>query len=541
MLLRFYYRLSLALLLFVFSSCSSENKQDFDDTSLHISIGASPQSLDPHVVTGVPGIKVIAALGEPLVTLNLDTLEVEPGAASDWSISDDGLLYTFNLRKDARWSNGDLVTASDFVFTWQRALTPAIAWQYATDYYFIAGAEAYHTGQVSDPNSLGVTALDEHTLEFRLSRPSSVFLKGLTSSQSIPLHKKSLEALGAFDDVGINWTKAGSFISNGPFYLSNWELNQVIELKKNPNYWDAAKVKLESIYVYPIEGEAAEERAFRAGQIQVAHGGRIPVSKIKKYQDNNPENIRIVNAYGTYFYLFNVTQSPFDDVRVRQALAHAIDRESIVKNVTKAGEAIATTLNPPGSAYYNNITPLEYDLEKAKALLAEAGYPNGEGFPVTTLTYNTSELHLKVALAIQQMWKHNLGIDISMENQEWKVFLDTRQNLNFGIARAGSISGVGDPQDFIESYKSDHGMNDTGWVNDEYDAIVNEAVQTMDQNKRYALLAKAEDILLNDMPLIPLYYYAHSYLISEEVKGLKFNPLSRINYKDIYIERSESP
>jgi oligopeptide transport system substrate-binding protein len=531
----------LACLLWI-TSCSHDDTPVEQDTStLKISIGASPQSLDPHVVTGVPGIKVISALGEPLVSLNLETLEVEPGLAKSWHISEDGLHYTFKLREQARWSNGDPVTAEDFVFTWQRAMTPAIGWQYATDYYFIEGAQDYHLGKVTDPNTLGVKASDPTTLEFHLNKPSPVFLKSLTSAQSNPLHKSTLESLGAFDDTGVNWTKPGSYLSNGPFVLQKWELNQVIELVKNPYYWDADNVSLENIHVYPIEGESAEERAFRAGQIQVAHGGRIPVDKIKKYRSEKPQNLRIVNGYATYFYLFNVTKAPFDDVRVRQALAHAIDRESIVKNITKAGEGVATTLNPPVSSYHAHVSPLKYNLEKAKTLLADAGYPNGEGFPASTLIYNTSELHLKVALAIQQMWKQNLGIDITMENQEWKVFLDTRQNLNYDIARAGSVSGIGDPQDFLESYMGGHGMNDTGWRNENFDKLINEAKQTLDEAKRVQILSEAESILLADLPLIPLYYYANSYLVSEEVKGLIFNPLSRINFKDIYIEPHEAP
>ncbi len=539
--MKFYFTFfAITLYILALGSCGKkDNDARLNENALHLSIGASPQSIDPHVVTGVPGIKVLAGLGESLVSLNLETQALEPGAATHWELSEDGLVYTFFLRQDALWSNGEPVSASDFVFAWQRGMTPSVGWQYATDFYFIDGAEAYHTGANQDPNSIGVKAVDDYTLKFKLVRPYPLFLKQLTSEIQIPLHKTSLEQHGKFDDVVSNWTNAGNFVSNGPFYLKTWEINKIIVLEKNPHYWDAQSVKLDKIYLYPIETEAAEERSFRSGQIQFAFGDRIPVDKIAVYREKNPENLKIINTFATYFYLLNVTKAPFDDVRVRQALAHAIDRKAIVTNITKAGEEIAVTLNPPAAGHHAHVKPLEYDVNLAKQLLAEAGFPNGENFPTVSLIYNTADVHRKVALAIQQMWKSNLGINVTLENQEWKVFLNTRQNLDFAIARAGSISSLGDPQDFLESFKSGHGMNNTGWGNSEYDKLMTEASATLNLDTRYQLLAQAENILLEEMPLIPLYYYANSYLIHEDVKGHTFNPLSRINYKDIYIDRTE--
>ena len=523
------------------AACSNDNSdKPLDTSTLTIAIGASPQSLDPHVVTGVPGIHIVSNLGEPLVRLNLDSLAVEPAAAESWQISDDGLRYTFTLRQNARWSNGEPVTAKDFVYAWQRGMMPTVGWQYAVDYYVISGAKAIHTGENSDLNSLGVTALDDYRLQFTLNHPHATFLKDLSSSSTIPLHQTSLEQHGAMDDVTSDWTRAGNYVSNGPFFLQQWDINKIIVLKKNPHYWDADAIKLETVEAYPLETEAAEERAFRAGQIQLGYGGRIPVSKIATYKREAPNNLRIVHSFATYFYLFNVTQPPFDNVKVRQALSHAIDREAIVKNITKAGEGVATTLSPPAAAHFDQIEKLAYNPAKARQLLAEAGYPNGEGFPASALIYNTSDLHRKVALAIQQMWKQTLGVDITLENQEWKVFLNTRQNLNYAIARAGSVSSTGDAQSFLDSYQTGHGMNDTGWANSEYDALVNRAAQTLDKNQRLALLAQAENILLQQAPLAPLYYYANSFLIADEVKNFRFNALSRLQLKGVYIESNET-
>ncbi len=532
--------LALGVVLFLISSCSqNEDDKHVDPTSLHVSLGASPQTLDPHLFSGVPAMHVISALSERLVTLNLDTFEVEPALAEHWEVSEDGLRYEFNLRKDAKWSNGDPVTAQDIVNSFQRAMHPNIGWHFATDFYFIVGAEAFHSGDETDPNTIGVHATDKHTVVFLLERPSPLFLKQLSASNFAPLHKASIEKIGSFFDPATNWTQGGKYVSNGPFMLSSWEINKLIVLTKNPHYRDAASVKLERVLVYPLENELADERAFRSGQVQLVLGGRIPSEKVAGYRKERPNNIVTVNNYATYFYLLNVEHPPLDDVRVRQALAHAIDRHAIVTHITKAGEEVATTLNPPATPNYQQIKKLDYDPELARQLLADAGYPGGEGFPSIPIIYNTAENHRKVALAIQQMWKDNLGIGVSLENQEWKVFLSTRKSHQYAIARAGSISDLGDPLDFLESYKTGHGMNNTGWSNLDYDALVAEAASTIDDEARLRLLTEAENVLLDEMPLIPIYYYAQTFLIADEVKGVKFNALSRFRFQDIYIDTKQ--
>ncbi len=521
-------------------ACSpQEATKKKDEQVLHMSIGASPQSIDPHVVIGSPGIKVLDALCESLLHIDSETYEVGPALASSWEISENGKEYTFTLRPDARWSNGDPVTAEDFVYTWKRSLMPAVGWQYAPDFYAIKGAAAYNKGEHDDFSKVGVEALDKSTLKITLAKPDALLLKQLGQEITCPVNQKAIEAHGTIDDVSSKWTNAGNYITNGPFYLTKWEINQVIVAKKNPHYWDAQNVKLESIHFYPIDTESGEERAFRSGQIQLTHTGVIPAEKVAKYQANEPEKIKILSAYATYFYLFNTTKAPFDNPLVRQALSLVIDRQAIVDNITKAGQTPASALSPITASYNPDFNSEIYNPEKARQLLTEAGFPNGKGFPSFTLIYNTADAHRKIALAIQQMWKTELNIDAQIENQEWKIFLNTRQNLHFDIARGGSLSSLADPQDLLNSYTTGHGMNDTGWSNSEYDELL-EAAKIETGEKRYSLLAEAEKVLLRELPLVPIYYYSHVYLVDPSVKGITFNAIGRLNYKDIHINHNEN-
>ncbi|MFL0804111.1 MAG: peptide ABC transporter substrate-binding protein [Agarilytica sp.] len=522
------------------AACSPNNEIKIsNEHALHISIGSSPQSIDPHVATGEPGIKILNGLCEPLLTLNTKTYLSEPGAAESWDISEDGLIYTFNIRKDARWSNGEKLTAHDFEYTWRRALLPDVGWQYAPDYYAIQGAEDYNLGKTDDFSAVGVKALDETTLQFTLAVPDAIFIKQLSGGTTCPVSKSELEKHGAMNDVTSRWTDAGKYVTNGPFKLIEWEINKILVAERNPYYWDNQNVKLDKVYFHPIETETSQERAFRSGQIQVSHSGRVPAEKIASYQENSPEKIKIVKAYATYFYLFNTTKAPFDNKDIRKALALSIDRNAIVENITKAGEKPASSLSILNETYHPKFNVTLYDPDQARKLLAKAGYPNGKNFPPITLIYNTAESHKKVALAIQQMWKKELGIDTLLENQEWKIFLSTRQELHFDISRAGSSSSIADPQDFLLSYTTGHGMNDTGWSNTEYDKLIRTAAKTVDTAKRFDILAQAEQLLLEEMPLIPLYYYSDSYLVAPSVKDLDLNAIGHINYKDIYIEKAE--
>jgi len=536
-----YLALVLFVLLTLLACSKNEDKKGGSATPeqvLRITIGASPANLDPHQATDVPGLKVVAALMEPLLTTDYQTFEVQPGVAESWEVLEDAMLYRFKIRENAKWSNGDPLTSHDFVYSWQRILSPGLGNQYALDYYAIQNAGAFHRGELKDFSEVGVKAISDKELEFRLEKRDPLFLKRLAVETTSPVHRATVEKFGAIDDPNNPWIRAGNFVGNGPFLLKYWELNQIIEVEKNPHYWDADSIKLQKILFNPAESESVEERLFRAGQIHIAYGGRIPVDKIARYKAEAPEQFVSQPAYATYFYVFNVTKPPFDNVDVRRAFAYAIDKEALTQYVTKNGEPAANALSPISAAYNPPKMPA-FNPELAREHLAKAGFPGGKGFPKVTLTYNTMEMHQAIAVAIQQMWKKELNVDVTLENQEWKVFLNFRENLQHDIARAGSFSTFADPMDFLDSFRSGHGMNDTGWSNAEYDRLIEASGQALTDKERYELLYQAEQILLDQVPLIPLYYYTQSYLIKPEVKGFKFSMADYPSFKGVYLEAKQ--
>lgn len=529
----------LVILLAAIVSCSSktDDKSDLEKTQqvLRMSIGAFPGTIDPHQVTDMPGLKVVVALMESLLVTDYLTFTQHPAVAESWEELEDGTLYRFTLRENAEWSNGETITAEDFVYAWQRILSPGLGNQFALDYYAIKNAGAFHKGEIDDFTQVGVKALSERLLEFRLEKRDPLFLKRLSDARTAPVHRATVQKFGAIDDPNNPWIRAGNYVGNGPFILKRWELNQIIEVEKNPHYWDAEKITLEKVLFNPADSESIEERLFRSGQIDIAFGGRIPVDKIARYKAEAPDVFFSQPAYATYFYLFNVQKPPFDNVDVRKAFSYAIDKNLITQRITKNGEAIANALSPISEAY-KPPQMQEYNPQLAREHLAKAGFPGGKGFPQVALSYNTAEIHQALAVAIQQMWKKELNVDVVLENQEWKVFLDFRQNLQHDIARAGSSSSFADPVDFLDSLRTGHGLNDTGWSNREYDELVESSNQAATQQERYELLYKAEQILLDQLPLIPIFYYNYSLLKSPQVKGFEFNMVNYPVYKGVYLE-----
>lgn len=520
-------------------SCSNDaNKKSNNGEAgqaLHLSIGAFPGSIDPHQVTDLPGVKVVAALMEGLLTTDYQTFTQHPAVAESWEVLEDSTLYRFTLRAEAKWSNGDAIKAQDFVYAWRRILSPGLGNQYALDYYAIKNAAAFHRGEIEDFDEVGVKALSDRLLEFRLERRDPLFLKRLADARTAPVHQATVEKFGTIDDPNNPWIRAGNYVGNGPFILRQWELNQIIIAEKNPHYWDAEKILLQKVMFNPAENESIEERLFRSGQIDIAFGGRIPVDKIARYRADAPDVFFSQPAYATYFYLFNTQKPPFDNVDVRRAFSYAIDKDLLTQRITKNGEAAAYGLSPISDAYQPPQMPA-YNPELARQHLAKAGYPNGAGFPRATLSYNTAELHQALAVAIQQMWKKELNVDVVLENQEWKVFLNFRQNLQHDIARAGSSSSFADPVDFLDSLRTGHGMNDTGWSHPDYDKLVISSNSAETQQERYELLYRAEQILLDQLPLIPIFYYNYSFLKSPKVKGFEFNMVNYPVFKGVYLD-----
>ncbi len=504
---------------------------------LHRNAGSEPQDLDPQTTTGSVESYIQDALFEGLVAWEPDHTDPVPGAAERWDISKDGTVYTFYIRPDAKWSNGDPLTAQDFVFSYQRLFSPALSGPYAYMHYVIKNAEAYTKGEITDFTLVGVKALDEKTLEFTLRAPTPYFLRLVRDRSAYPVHPPTILKFGTLDERNTKWTHTGNLVSNGPFMLEFWQTNRKIKTVKNPHYWDAETVRLNEIHFYPIEDMVSEERAFRTGQLHITK--ETPPDRIKFYRENHPDLIRLDDWLGTYFYEINTTKPPFDDMRVRQALAMSLDRDKIVKYVCKAGERAAYCLTPGDMAGYTSTTKIEYNPEKARKLLAEAGYPNGEGFPKTELLYNTHKAHMSIAEVVQQLWKESLNIDIQLLNMEWKTYLAMKHEHKYDVARASWIGDYIDPSTFLELYITGGGNNNAGWSNEKYDALLMAAGKEMDPAKRNALFQQAEEILINEVPMIPIYYYRNKALVHSAVKNWHHNPLDRHPYKYVYLEADE--
>ena len=501
---------------------------------LHWGNGTEPQSLDPHIATGVPEHHIISALMEGLVLKDSQTLEPKPGVAERWEISEDKLIYTFHLRSDARWSNGDTLDANDFLWSWWRALQPRLGNLYAYMYFPIKNVRAYYNGDITDFSKVGIKALDNLTLQVTLENPTPYFLQLLDHYSTFPVHKETVERFGGADERGTRWTYEGNMVSNGPFKLKKWSINQEIVVEKNQHYYDSESVRLNEIVYYPIENGITEERMFRAGQLHYTND--VPIDKVETYRQINDPALRIHPYLGTYYYRLNTRVPHLKDKQVRRALALAIDRESLTKNILRGGQIPAYAMTPPDTKGYFPPTKLSFNPEKAKKLMASAGYPNGRDFPETEILYNTNEGHRKVAVAIQQMWKTHLNIDIRLTNQEWKVYLDSESRGDYEISRAGWIGDYVDPNNFLDMFICGGGNNRTGWCNKDYDKLIlQDAPREKTDQKRFAIFFEAEELLIDEMPIIPIYTYTSKNLVHSSVQNLDPNILNQASYKDLFL------
>jgi|TARA_B100001094_G_scaffold148053_1_gene143398 oligopeptide transport system substrate-binding protein len=531
---------SVVLILFIVASCSeSINPVDsgLENQIYHHGNGSEPQGLDPHIVTGVPEHHILISLCEGLTIPNPNPNDMNgymAGTAESWSISDDGKEYVFNINKNAKWSNGEPVTADDFVWSWKRILTASLGSQYPDMLYYLEGAYEYHNGLIDDFDQVGIKSIDEHTLQVNLKNPTPFFLGLLSHYSTWPVHKETVLKFGDIDDRNGEWTRPGNFVCNGPFQLKTWELNNKIVVEKNPHYYDASIVQLNEIHYYPVSNVMTEDRMFRAGQLHLT--STLPSQKCPIYIEENP-NLRIDPYMGTYFYRINTENEVLKDVKVRKALAYSIDRQLLVDKVTKCGQIPAYSFTPPGTNGYQPTTEIPFDPVLAKSLLDEAGFSEENPFPKLEILFNTNEDHRKLALAIQQMWQINLGIEVELVNQDWKVYLNREMIGDFQISRAGWIGDYEDPNTFLDLMRPNRGNNKTGWENMEYDALVQKANTINNQAERYELLYKAEEILIENMPVIPLYTYVRAYQLSPDVKGFSPHILDHHHPKFIYLER----
>jgi oligopeptide transport system substrate-binding protein len=500
---------------------------------LHRGLSHDLADLDPHLATQSSDYIVLSALFEGLVAEDPVDLHPVPGVAERWEISPDGLTYTFFLRENARWSNGDPVTAHDFVASWRRMLTPAFGADYANLLFILQRAEAFNKGQAT-AEQVGISAPNVRTLRVTLEHPSPAFLSLLTNPAFYPVHLASIAQHGGTADRSNPWARPNRLVGNGPFNLTAWDTGQKIVVEKSPTYWDHATVRLNAIHFHAIDSLDAEERAFRARQLHVTDA--IPPGKIDVYRRDSPHLLRIDPLLGTYFYRLNTTRPFLSDARVRRALALAVDRTAIVDQILRGGQLPAHGFIPPGTAGYTPASSLPTDFEAARKLLADAGYPGGKGLPAFELLFNNSEAHRTIAESIQEMWRRELGVEARLSNQELKSTLEARRAGNYEIMRSVWIGDYVDPETFLDIWRSDSGNNYTGWKNPNYDALLFAAARETDAAKRHALYQKAESLLLEAAPMIPIYYYTHVFLIQPSVRGWHPTLLDHHPYKHVWLE-----
>jgi len=501
---------------------------------LHWGNAAEAQSLDPHKSEGVSSSNIQRDLFEGLMNEAPDG-EVILGAAESWQISADGKTYTFSLRQDARWSNGDPVVAQDFVYSLRRSLDPATLSRYTFILNPILHASDIAAGR-QPTTDLGVRALGDYTLEIELENATPYFLGLLTHSASYPVHRASVEAHGD------QFTRPGNLVSNGAFQLDDWVVQSHVKLVRNPFYWDNEKTILDEVFFHNTEDKSAEIRRYRANELDITYNS-LAKRQLPWIRENLGDELLIAPYLGSYYYGFNLTRPPFkDNTELRRALALAIDRDIITQQVTTAGEISSFGWVPPVNGYVGqemgeaDWTQAERE-EEARRLYAAAGY-SAENPLVTEIMYNTEEDHKRIALAISAMWKQVLGVEANILNQEWKVFLDTRNQMtDTQVYRAGWIGDYNDAFTFAELFQSGGGINNTGYASEDYDEFLRLAAAEGDLERRAEYMQQAEAVLLEDLPVMPIYFYVTSRLVKPWVVGYESNIMSHHRSKDIYILR----
>lgn len=497
---------------------------------LHRGNGSEPQSLDPHKSEGVPESNLQRDLYEGLTVDGPDG--IVPGAASHWEISGDGLVYVFHMRPDGRWSNGDPVTAHDFEYGLRRSVDPATLSNYSIMLRPILNAEAVIAGQLP-PESLGVRAIDDLTLEIRLAGPTPYFLGVLNHSAAFPVHRPTVEKYGD------RWARPGRLVSNGAYRLRDWVMQSHIVFERNPYYWNDAATTIDEVWFYPIENQSTELQRYRANALDMTYD--LPFRQLGWIRGNLPVELHIDEYLGIYYFGINVTREPFkDNIKLRQALNLAIDREIITGQVTTAGEIPAYGY-VPGAAYYEQVVPewahwtQPQRNEEARRLYREAGYAPEQPLRLQIL-YNTHENHRTISVAVASMWKDVLGIDVELVNQEWKVYLETRRTKQTTqVFRAGWIGDYNDAYNFLEILHSESGLNDSGWSNARYDELLAQASQENDRARRAQLMRQAEAIILEELPVIPIYFYVTKRLVKPWVGGYQPHIMDYIYTKDLRI------
>lgn len=495
--------------------------------------GSEVQSLDPHKIEGVPESNINRDLFEGLLISDVDG-KPSPGVAEKWE-NKDFKVWTFHLRKDAKWSDGSPVTAQDFVYSWQRLANPNTASPYSSylQYGHIVNIDDIIAGK-KPVTDLGVKAIDDHTFEVTLSEPVPYFYKLLVHSSVSPVPKAVVEKFGD------KWTQPANIVSNGSYKLKDWVVNERIVLERNTNYWDNAKTVINQVTYLPISSEVTDVNRYRSGEIDMTYNN-MPIELFQKLKKEIPNEVHVDPYLCTYYYEINNQKPPFNDVRVRTALKMALDRDIIVNKVKNQGDLPAYSFTPPYTDGAKLVEPEWFKWsqdkrnEEAKKLLSEAGFTAEK--PLTfDLLYNTSDLHKKLAIAAASIWKKNLGANVKLENQEWKTFLDTRHQGNYDVSRAGWCADYNEPTSFLNMVLSDSSNNTVHYKSAAFDKLIADTLKVTDEAQRSELYSKAEQQLDKDSAIVPVYYYVNARLVKPWVGGYSGkDPMDNIHVKDLYI------
>ena len=514
--------LVLALSLICLSSCTKQGSVP-EETTLQVNLGSEPPSLDWGVATDSTSHFITQQLGVGLFEFDKD-LNIVPVMVKKYESSPDKLRWVFHLRDDVYWTDGKKVVAGDYEYAWKRILDPKTASERAQYFFILKNGQDYQSGKIKDSRLVGVKALDDVTLEVLLEKPKAHFLVIFSAPFTFPIRKDVIEKHGD------KWTEPQNIVTNGPYKLENWEHDYRITLVRNENYF-GPKPKIKKIVSFMVNEQQTQLNLYESKKIDLIHENlpSIDIPKLEKRKDFHRYPL-----LATYYYGFNVTKPPFTDPRVRKAFSMAIYREEIVKLV-KGGQTPITTWMPPGMKEYNSELGVKNDIAAAKKLLAEAGYPEGKGLPKIILAFNTSEGHQMIAENVQFQLKKNLGIEVKLENMEWKVFLKNLETDPPQMFRMGWI-GSPDPDDFMNIFLSDSTQNRTKWKNAKYDEFVKAAMSEFDPQKQKKLYDEAQKILvMEEIPIMPFYAYTQNFLVRPYVEDLLINAVKDLQFKTAYL------
>ena len=505
-----------------------------EDFEIAVNFASEPNTIDPALNSAVDGAVMINHIFEGLykwVDDGSGNATLALGQAKEVTPNADKTVYTVKLRDDIKWSDGKDVVAADFVYAWQRLVDPNTAADYCYMADIILNANEIMAGEM-DKSELGVKAIDEKTLEITLHTACPYFEEIMAFPALMPIRSDIIE------QYGDQWTfSPETYIGNGQYKMAEWSHNEFIKLVPSETYYDVDKLGPKVIKFALMDDTNAIYAAYRSGSLNFIQ--EVPVDEIPGLLSSG--ELKVHPYLGTYYCCFNTSKAPFDDVRVREAFSLVIDRNYIVENVTKTGQKPATAFVPSGisdapgtkddfravGGDYMDVSAEKYqeNCERARQLLAEAGYPNGEGFPIVEYLYNTSDNHRLIGEALQNMWQTELGVTVNLVNQEWNTFLDTRKNGDYSIARNGWIADYNDPMSFLDMWLTGGGNNDAQYSNPDYDALIMQAKSTSDLAERMSLMHQAEDILMGqDVVHAAIYFYTDKYM-AQGIKGMYFTPL----------------